>query len=139
MSQGCRITGLEGPEASREPAALHVVPETDSGALQIQWSECEISEVIAVGTAASLLPIKSITRKSTNDKYGYGHEVGACTLALGKHLKDIMKGNVINSWDWLARVEEKDLLLEEPVVNGEVDAEGEAFANGNVQQPVAIG
>ena len=41
-----------------------------------------------------------------------------------------MKGNVPNSWDWLVRVEEKDLLLEEPVINGQVNVTGE--------KPVAI-
>ena len=113
---------------------------TDSRALQIQWSECEtFSEVIAVGTAASLLPIKSITRKSTNEKYVYGSEIGACTLALGKRLKDIMKGNVSNPWEWLVQVEEKDLLLGEPVTNGDVNVGDEAFANGDVEKPVAIG
>ncbi len=116
------------------------MPSTNLCALQIQWSECEtFSEVIAVGTAASLLPIKSITRKSTNDKYTYSSEIGACTLALGKRLKDIMKGNVSNSWDWLVRVEEKDLLLEKAVTNGDVHVEGEAFADGNVEKPVVIG
>lgn len=89
---------------------------------------------MAVGTAASLLPIKSITRKSTKDKFLYGNETGACTLELGKNLKDIMKSNVLNEWEWLARVEEKDLLIEEPLNNG-----GDvAFTNGDVKKPVIV-
>ena len=50
-----------------------------------------------------------------------------------------MKGNVPNPWEWLVRVEEKDLLLGEPATNGEVSVGDEAFANGDVEKPVAIG
>ena len=49
-----------------------------------------------------------------------------------------MKGNVEDEWDWLVRVEEKDLLLEKGVTNGEVLGEGEAFADGDVEKPVII-
>jgi branched-chain amino acid aminotransferase len=43
----------------------------------INFEECkEFDEVMAAGTAAALVPIKSITRKSTNTKieYKYGDE-----------------------------------------------------------------
>lgn len=91
-----------------------------------------------MGTAASLLPIKSITRKSTNDKFIYGSAIGPCTTELGKRLKDIMKGNVPNEWEWLDRVEEKDLLLEKPLLNGLTNGIEPAFVNGNVKTPVIV-
>lgn len=50
-----------------------------------------------------------------------------------------MKGDASNSWDWLVRVEERDLLLDKRVVNGESKVEDEAFVNGNVEKPVVIG
>lgn len=107
----------------------------------IPWTECStFSEVIAVGTAASLVPIKSITRKSTSDKFGYGAEIGPCTQELGRRLKETMKAIVPNPWDWLERVEEKDLLLEEPgaLVDGIVNGGGDAFVNGSGKKPVVI-
>ena len=55
-------------------------------------------------------------------------------MELGKRLKDIMKGNVLNEWEWLARVEQKDLMIEEPLTNGEDGA----FTNGDVKKPVIV-
>ena len=49
-----------------------------------------------------------------------------------------MKGNVSDEWDWLVRVEEKDLLLEKALTNGEMHAEGEVFADGDVEKPVIV-
>lgn len=66
---------------------------------------------MAVGTAASLLPIKSITRKSTNEIFEFGAEVGECTLRLGKGLKDIMKAKTSDPFAWLERVQESDLRV----------------------------
>ncbi len=68
---------------------------------------------MAVGTAASILPIKSITRKSTGDKFSYGDEPGDCTLQIGSMLKGLMLGTEKDTFNWLSRVEEHDLNLED--------------------------
>ncbi|KAI9848832.1 MAG: putative secondary metabolism biosynthetic enzyme [Sclerophora amabilis] len=76
-------------------------------AAQILYAElATFSEVIAVGTAAALLPIKSITRKSMDENFSYRSETGPCTIKLGAMLKDVMKGRAEDQWGWLSRVEE---------------------------------
>ncbi|KAL5119061.1 hypothetical protein ACEQ8H_002985 [Pleosporales sp. CAS-2024a] len=97
----------------------------------IPWSECAFfDEVIAVGTAASLLPIRSLTRPSTGETFVYGEATGECTAKLSQALRDILRGNVEDGFGWVDVLNEEDLLLpsedvageEEPAVNG-VNAE----------------
>lgn len=81
---------------------------------QIPWIELStFSEVMAVGTAASILPIKSLTRKSTSDKFVYGDEPGECTIKIGSILKGIMGGTGEDQFNWLSRVVEDDMMLED--------------------------
>ncbi|KAH3976646.1 hypothetical protein HBH98_160060 [Parastagonospora nodorum] len=102
---------------------------------EIPWSECRFfDEVIAVGTAASLLPIRSLVRHSTDQKFVYGEKTGECTARLSGALRDIMRGNIEDPFGWVDVVKEEDLLLpkeekvEEPAMNGV-----------NMELPIEIG
>jgi branched-chain amino acid aminotransferase len=93
---------------------------------EIPWSECKFfDEVIAVGTAASLLPIRSLARPSTEESFVYGETTGECTARLSSALRDVMRGNVVDQFGWVDVVCEEDMLLppteekvDEPVMNG---------------------
>lgn len=92
---------------------------------EIPWSECKyFDEVIAVGTAASLLPIRSLVRPSTDEKFVYGDTTGEYTARLSGALRDIMRGDIEDPFGWVDVVKEEDLLLpkeekvEEPAMNG---------------------
>ncbi|KAI1192917.1 branched-chain amino acid aminotransferase II [Nemania serpens] len=65
------------------------------------------TEVLAVGTAGALVPIKSITRKSTGDVFSYNDESdehGPCGARLLSILKDIQQGNIEDRFGWCTRV-----------------------------------
>lgn len=67
---------------------------------------------MAVGTAAALLPIKSITRNSTSDKFIYQNgadQPGPCTLKLSETIKGIQKGKIEDTFGWCVVVEETTL------------------------------
>lgn len=77
---------------------------------------------MAVGTAAALLPIKSITRKSTSDQFVYrdgSPEAGPCCLKLSKLLKDIQKGRAEDTFGWRMRVDEMKGYSEMPEPKGQ--------------------
>ncbi|KAH0534190.1 hypothetical protein FGG08_007216 [Glutinoglossum americanum] len=80
------------------------------------------TEVLAAGTAAALVPIKSITHASRGDKFVYAanDEPGPCCVRLLTALKGIQLGKVEDSFGWCERVGE-------PAVYG-MDG---AVANGN--------
>jgi branched-chain amino acid aminotransferase len=59
-----------------------------------------------------MVPIKSITRKSTSDKFVYQNgstEPGPCAQLLGALLDDIYKGKTEDKFGWLAKVKEPDV------------------------------
>lgn len=67
------------------------------------------TEVIACGTAAALVPIKSITMKSKNEKFLYqggSDEPGPACLKLTTTLKGIQQGKIKDSFGWLDYVPE---------------------------------
>ncbi|RMZ80748.1 hypothetical protein DV738_g2622, partial [Chaetothyriales sp. CBS 135597] len=71
----------------------------------IKYEElASLSEVIAAGTAASLVPIKSITLKSKNDKFeftvGKDNGPGPVTEKLLTTLKGIQLGSVPDQFGW---------------------------------------
>jgi branched-chain amino acid aminotransferase len=77
----------------------------------VPYSEIrEFSEVMAAGTAAALVPIKSITMRSKSDKFefdsGGADESGGevCTKLL-QTLKGIQSGKVEDRFGWLVDVE----------------------------------
>ncbi|KAH7122796.1 aminotransferase [Dendryphion nanum] len=68
---------------------------------EIPWSECKFfDEVIAVGTAASLLPIRLLARESTGETFLYGEKTGECTARLAQGLRGVMRGTVEDKFGW---------------------------------------
>jgi branched-chain amino acid aminotransferase len=76
--------------------------------LQIKYDELHtFTEVIAVGTAACLLPIKSISRKSTLHNFTFNDGFttpGPCCKLLSERLDDIMRGRVADPYGWCVKV-----------------------------------
>jgi branched-chain amino acid aminotransferase len=76
---------------------------------RIHFSELRyFSEVFAVGTAAALVPIKSITRDSTGDKFVFNNEEpgpGPCATELTHALTDVLKGVAVDAFGWRHRVQ----------------------------------
>ncbi|KAF7505652.1 hypothetical protein GJ744_000587 [Endocarpon pusillum] len=77
---------------------------------QILYDELkDFKEVMAAGTAASLVPVKSITMRSKGDKFEYAGkdngEPGPICLKLLKILKDIQQGKVKDQFGWIMQVE----------------------------------
>ncbi|KAK0937605.1 hypothetical protein LTR29_010827 [Friedmanniomyces endolithicus] len=100
----------------------------------IPYSElASFDEVIAAGTAAALVPIRSIAMKSKGDKFTYleGEEPGPCLVKLLAQLKGIQSGKVKDSFGWCDEVKE--------CKEGDYDVTGgkkvENGVNGHVQIP----
>lgn len=78
------------------------------GSEQIPYAELPFfNEILAVGTAAMLVPVRSITRKSTGDVFEYGpsaSEPGPCCVELSKQLKGIQRGVIPDIFGWLKPV-----------------------------------
>ena len=84
------------------------------------------TEVMAAGTAAALVPIKSITMKSKNDKFLYqggGDEPGPACIKLLTTYKAIQSGKMEDQFGW------RD-YVEEPKGHGDPRMEQ---ANGNME------
>ena len=72
------------------------------------------TEVTAAGTAATLVPIKSITMRSNQDKFVYhdgNDEPGPVVKMLSGILKGIQRGTHEDSFGWITYVEEPKELL----------------------------
>jgi len=79
------------------------------------------TEVIAAGTAAALVPVKSITMRSRNDKFTYQNgasEPGPACVKLLTTLKSIQQGKVKDEFGWLDLVKEPKPDLATPKTNG---------------------
>ena len=79
------------------------------------------SEVMAAGTAASLVPIKSITMKSRNETFVYqdrSDEPGPACLEFLTTLKGIQQGKIEDTFGWLHYVEEAKGFPTAGEVNG---------------------
>jgi branched-chain amino acid aminotransferase len=76
---------------------------------QIPYEEIkEFDEVLAAGTAAALLPIKSITMKSKNDKITFAAaetEPGPVCVKLLETLRGLQQGKLEDKQGWLYKVE----------------------------------
>ena len=80
-------------------------------------------EVMAAGTAAALVPIKSITMISKNDKFTYqggSDEPGPACVKLLTTLKGIQQGKMKDTFGWLEYVEEVKGYSTKGVTNGEI-------------------
>lgn len=75
----------------------------------------DFSEVIACGTAATIVPIASITRKSTIEKFIYQNgdrAPGPCAQLLSQMLDDIYRGRVEDRFGWLLPVSKHETRAE---------------------------
>jgi branched-chain amino acid aminotransferase len=79
---------------------------------QIPYEElATFDEVLAAGTAAALVPIKSITLSSKGDKFSYrdgSNEPGPCCVKLLTTLKGIQQGKIEDKQNWLFNVTKPD-------------------------------
>ncbi|EMF10103.1 branched-chain-amino-acid aminotransferase [Sphaerulina musiva SO2202] len=85
------------------------------------------TEVAAAGTAAALVPIKSITMQSKNDTFKYqggGDEPGPAVIKLLAQLKGIQQGKVKDEFGWVEQV--RAYKPEEYVHDGAGEANGTA-------------
>ena len=76
----------------------------------------QFEEVMAAGTAASLVPIRSITMKSKGDTFKYGpggEEPGPICLKLLTTLKGIQQGKIEDKFGWCVEVPKPDLKISE--------------------------
>jgi len=78
---------------------------------QIKYEELgKFDEVFAAGTAAALVPIKSITMKSTNDTFKYnggGDEPGPICVKLLQTLQGIQRGKIEDTFGWNEAVKDE--------------------------------
>jgi branched-chain amino acid aminotransferase len=90
------------------PLAAHLIFFM-TNAFQIPYDEIkEFHEVLAAGTAAALLPIKSITMKSKNEKISFAAaetEPGPVCVQLLETLRGIQQGKLEDKQGWLYKVE----------------------------------
>ncbi len=106
---------------------------------EIPWSECKFfDEVIAVGTAASLLPIRLLARPTTGEKFVYGETTGECTLKLQSALRDLMKGKGEDPFGWVDVLKEEDLLLEQKIGEKQVNGAEDTKSGMRAHAPVEV-
>ena len=76
---------------------------------QIPYEEIkEFDEVLAAGTAAALVPIRSITMNSKNDKITFAAaatEPGPVCVKLLENLRGLQQGKLEDKQGWLYEVE----------------------------------
>lgn len=79
---------------------------------QIAYEEIKsFDEVLAAGTAAALVPIKSITLESKGDKITYptaSQEPGPICVKLLTTLKGLQQGKIEDKKNWLFKVEKPE-------------------------------
>ncbi|KAL8720847.1 MAG: hypothetical protein Q9225_002364 [Loekoesia sp. 1 TL-2023] len=116
----CEIAGSFGWKVEKRPIKYEELPS--------------FTEVMAAGTAAALVPIKSITMRSRKDKFSYhdgGNEPGPACVKLLTTLKGIQQGKIKDSFGWLDHVKEVKLPMNE-IADG-LDAMN-SEVNGNVDK-----
>ncbi|KAI4122803.1 MAG: hypothetical protein LQ347_006386 [Umbilicaria vellea] len=84
------------------------------------------SEIMAAGTAAALVPIKSITMKSKHDKFSYQEKseeagLGPVCVKLLTTLQGIQRGKIEDTFGWLEYVKEPKEFQQKGEVNGSGD------------------
>lgn len=86
------------------------------------------AEVMGAGTAAALLPIKSITLRSKNEKILYrdgSDDYGPACLKLLTTLQGIQQGKIKDTFGWLEYVGEPKDFPPKPATNGVGTSNGE--------------
>ncbi|KAL9086200.1 MAG: hypothetical protein Q9165_007265 [Trypethelium subeluteriae] len=105
----------------------------------IKYAElAHFSEVLACGTGVSVVPIRSISRNSTSDKFVYlerASEPGPSAKMLADSISKAYKGAVEDRFWWLYKVKEPNVKPESDALLKSDDAllDGSVKANGNVK------
>lgn len=105
----CEIAQSLGWDVERRPVAYEELPS--------------FLEVMAAGTAVALVPIKSITMKSKNDKFVYrdgNDKPGPACEKLLSTLKGIQQGIIEDTFGWLDHVKEVKDIAPQAVTNGAI-------------------
>ena len=108
--------------------------------VQINYTELSrFSEVLACGTGVAVVPIRSISRQSTSDRFVYlehDSEPGPCAKLLADMLSNIYKGTVEDRFWWLFKVKEPNLKT---VSDAQLKpGHGQANENGKVNGDVEL-
>jgi branched-chain amino acid aminotransferase len=85
-------------------------------------------EVLAAGTAAALVPIKSITMDSRGDRFTYPEaekEVPPVCAKLLSTLKGLQQGKIEDKQNWLYRVERPEQFGQTTKSNGSAHTVGQ--------------
>jgi branched-chain amino acid aminotransferase len=79
------------------------LPLAYRGIIQIPYKELSsFSEVLAVGTGASIVSIKSVTRKSTSENFYFkSNKIGTDLLNC---IRGIQKGNIVDEFKWCEKI-----------------------------------
>ena len=91
----CEIAKSFGWEVEYRPVTYEELPS--------------FAEVMAAGTAATLVPVKSITMRSKKEKFDYGgggEEPGPCCAKLLATLQGIQQGKITDTFGWLDVIKE---------------------------------
>ncbi|KAM7189112.1 branched-chain amino acid aminotransferase II [Rhypophila sp. PSN 637] len=77
----------------------------------VKYSElADFSEVMAAGTIASVVPVRSITRKSADEVFSYlrpEEGPGECFKLLSSLLDQTVRGKAVETFGWLVEVESR--------------------------------
>ncbi|OQO07384.1 hypothetical protein B0A48_07081 [Cryoendolithus antarcticus] len=96
------------------------------------------TEVLAAGTAAALVPIKSITMRSKEDTFKYqdgGDEPGPVCVKLLEQLQGIQRGKVKDSFGWCEQAAPVQAGKDYEAEQGHAQTNGDAGAKVPVQLP----
>ncbi|ORY11216.1 aminotransferase [Clohesyomyces aquaticus] len=97
--------------------------ETESR--EIPYKELNtFDEVLAAGTAAALVPIKSITLESANEKFVYrdgSDEPGPCCVKLLQTLRGIQQGKIEDTFGWCYEIKKPEQWRDANGSEGKVD------------------
>ena len=103
---------MDGRPSQERYSIGNTLPVICSNLLQIPYDEIKsFDEVLAAGTAAALVPIKSITMESKGDKFTYAaasQEPGPVCVKLLTTLKGIQQGKIEDEKNWLFKVEKPE-------------------------------
>jgi branched-chain amino acid aminotransferase len=109
----CEIAKSWGWKVERRPVSrsiLSILTHPTKSRTQIKYNEIgTFTEIAAAGTAAALVPIKSITMRSKNDTFKYqggGDEPGPAVVKLLAQLKGIQQGKIKDEFGWVEQVRE---------------------------------
>ncbi|UNI16445.1 Branched-chain-amino-acid transaminase [Purpureocillium takamizusanense] len=94
------------------------------------------SEVMACGTAVTLVSIRSITRKSTSDKFLYqsaAETMGPCAKQLSTLLHDIYRGKIADEFGWRVKVQEPSCFRKRKAADEETRQGKKTMLNGHAE------